>query len=477
MRSLGIAFCCVFLFSVAAFGQADHDKTATTVTFDRDVLPILQARCQSCHRPGEVAPMSFLTYQSTRPWAKAMKAAVVERKMPPGGLDPQYGHFVDNFTLSQGEIDTIVKWADNGAIEGDPKDAPAPLQWVEGWRSTPDFVVEVPPFKVPASGWVENMIMILPNPFKKDTWVTTIEIRPGEPAAMHHAGVRFAPHEDGVKYGKFYWTDIKRDEAGIHIQDQPRPQRVTFCSDDQTKVCPAPEAEGISDRASGGFEGFYRPGTAPVNYAYYKTAYLVPANSDLILSLHYTPIGKPLTDVTKIGFVVAKEEPQRQLIMRSLEPRGNGGWNDRKRWRIPAGASSWEAPPKDVIFNRDVELAVMSIHMHEHGKDMKYMLMYPDGRVETILNQPRYDFNWQMTYNLENTLKIPKGTKLRVMSHFDNSRGNKFARDPDRDVYGGEQSWEEMDAPWIGLVLDRSVDPKTVYTQNPGDEATFWNKP
>jgi len=475
MRPIGVELCCLLLSSVAAFGHGEGGTTGATVTFYKDVLPILQTKCQSCHRPGEVAPMSFLSYQITRPWAKAMKAALIERKMPPGGLDPRYGHFVDNFSLLQNEIDTIAKWADGGAIEGDAKDAPPPVQWVEGWRSKPDVVVEVPPFDVPAKGWVENMIMVLPNPFKKDTWVTTIEIRPGVPAVMHHAGVRFAPHIEGVKYGQFYWSDIKRDENGIHFPGQPRPQRVTFCIDDQKKVCPAPESEMITDGAAAGFEGFYRPGYAPLDYAYYKAAYLIPANTDMILSLHWTPIGKPVTDVTKIGFVVAKQEPQRQLSMRSLKPRGNDGWNDRQRWRIPAGDANWEAPPKDVIFKMDTELAVMSIHMHEHGKDMKYTLMYPNGKVETILSQPRYDFNWQMTYNLEKTLKIPKGTKLRVVSHFDNSPNNKFARDPNRDVYGGEQSWEEMDAPWIGLILDRGVDPKDVYSENPGDEATFWN--
>jgi hypothetical protein len=462
-----MALCCLLLFSVAAFGQGD-------VTFNRDVLPILQAKCQSCHRPGEIAPMSFLSYQTTRPWARAMKAAVIERKMPPGGLDPQYGHFVDNFTLAQNEIDTIAKWADGGAIEGDAKDAPPPVQWVEGWRTNPDVVIEVPAFNVPARGWVEGMIMILPSPFKKDTWVTSIEIRPGVPAVVHHAGVRFAPHFDGVKYRQFYWSDIKRDEAGAHLPGQPRPQRVTFCSDDQSKVCPAPEADAILDGAAAGFEGFYRPGAAPLDYAYYQTAYLVPANTDVVLSLHYSPNGKAVTDVTKVGFVVAKKEPQRQLSMRSLKPRGIDGWND-PRFRIPAGNPNWEAPPKDLIFNMDAELAVMSIHMHEHGKDMKYMLMYPDGKVETILNQPHYNFNWQMTYNLEKTLKIPKGTKLRVMSHFDNSPNNKFARDPSKDIYGGEQSWEEMDAPWIGLILDRGVDPKSVYSENPGSESTFWS--
>jgi hypothetical protein len=403
-----------------------------------------------------------------------MKAAVVGRKMPPGGLDPEYGHFVDNFTLTQSQIDTIAIWADGGATGGDPKDAPAPIKWVEGWRTKPDTVVEVPAFDVPANGWVEVMTVILPSPFKTDTWVRSMEIRPGVPAVMHHAGVRFAPHRDGVKYGVPVWPDIKRDEGGVHIPGQERPRQVTFCSDDRKKLCPADENNLAELNGGTGFEGFYRPGWDPLDYAYYKTAYLIPANTDIVLSIHYTPIGKAVTDITKVGFVVAKEEPRFQLSMTSLKPRGKDGWNDRERWRIPAGSSNWEAPPKDVLFNMDTELAVLSIHMHEHGKDMKYVLMYPDGRVETILIQPHYDFNWQMTYNFEKPIKIPKGTKLRITSHFDNSRANKYARDPSRDVFGGEQSWEEMDAPWIGLVLDRNTDPKTVFIENPGDEATFW---
>ena len=121
MRPVGVALGCLVFFSVAAFGQGDRGPTGATVTFYKDVLPILQAKCQSCHRPGEVAPISFLSYQTTRPWAKAMKAAVIERRMPPGGLDPRYGHFVENFSLLQTEIDTLVKWADDGAIEGDAR--------------------------------------------------------------------------------------------------------------------------------------------------------------------------------------------------------------------------------------------------------------------------------------------------------------------------------------------------------------------
>ena len=237
MRSTGTALCVVLLFAMAGFGQNESAKPET-VTFYKDVLPILQARCQSCHRPGEAAPMSFLTYESTRPFAKAMKAAVVGRKMPPGELDPEYGHFVDNFTLTQNQIDTISKWADSGAVGGDPNDAPPPVKWIEGWRTKPDTVLEVPSFNVPANGWVEVMMVILPNPFKTDTWVRSIEIRPGVPAVIHHAGVRFAPHIEGVKYGVPVWPDIKRDEAGVRIPGQEKPQQVTPCADDQSCAPP-----------------------------------------------------------------------------------------------------------------------------------------------------------------------------------------------------------------------------------------------
>lgn len=155
MRLVGIPLVCVFLFSVAAFGQSDSENVAGTVTFNKDVLPVLQAKCQTCHRPGEIAPMSLLTYQGTRPYAQAMKAAILAKKMPPWGADPRYGHFANDPSLTQGEIDTIVKWVDNGAPEGDARYAPPPVQWPEGWRSKPDVVVSLPAIPVPAKGYVE----------------------------------------------------------------------------------------------------------------------------------------------------------------------------------------------------------------------------------------------------------------------------------------------------------------------------------
>src|SRR5258708_34410821 len=143
---------------------------SSQVTFSKDVLPVLQKNCQSCHRPGQVAPMSLLSYQDARPWAKAIKAAVSTRKMPPWFADPNYGHYANDRSLKQSDIDTLVKWADTGAAAGDPKDAPAAVKWPEGgWGVQPEVVVDVPPHDVPAKGVLEWELLAMPAPFKEDT--------------------------------------------------------------------------------------------------------------------------------------------------------------------------------------------------------------------------------------------------------------------------------------------------------------------
>ncbi len=455
------------LFSVLAVAQTNR----SAVTYHKDVLPILQAKCQTCHRPGEAGPMSFLTFESTRPWAKAMRAAVVSRKMPPWGLDPKYGRFANDPSLTQQEIDTITQWAEGGALEGDKKDAPAPVEWPEGWRSKPDVIVSLPAVSVPAKGYMEWTDVIIPSPFKEDTWVTSIEFRPEVRAVMHHAGVRFAPHKDGVLYGVPVWSDIRRDESSVEIPAETRPPMVTYCKEDPKKLCPAP-ANAILD--GGAFEGFYRPGSEPIDYLFYDSAFLIPANTDIVVQLHYSPNGKAVTDVTKIGFTLAKREPVRQLKMYGLEPAG--GMFNRKTFHIPAGDPNWKAPPADVVFNMDTELAILSVHMHERGKAMMFTLTYPNGTSEIVMNLPRYNFNWQFFYNLAQPIKIPKGTKLHVDAWYDNSPNNPFNRDPSRDVYCGEQSWEEMMGPWIGLILPRDVDVNKVLTLNGGtDQVTDRN--
>src|SRR5579871_1278058 len=159
-----------------------------SVTFNKDVLPILQKQCQTCHRPGEVAPMSFLSYKETRPWAAAIKAAVVTNKMPPWFADPTIGHFSNERRLTEAERATLVAWAENGAAEGDPKDLPAPVEFADGWSiGKPDIVVEMPnDIPIPATGIVDTNSVYVKVNFPHDMWVQAAEIRPGNRQVVHH---------------------------------------------------------------------------------------------------------------------------------------------------------------------------------------------------------------------------------------------------------------------------------------------------
>jgi hypothetical protein len=169
----------------------NNPDQSAPVTFNKDVLPILQKNCQTCHRPGEVAPMSFLTYEGTRPWAKAIKAAVISRKMPPWLADPEVGEFRNAPQITEADIKTLSAWADNGARQGDARDKPAPIEWFDGWRIKPDVVASMQePYTIAAKGLGEIKEFIVPNPFKEDTWVSAIEVRPGNPSVVHHVIVQ-----------------------------------------------------------------------------------------------------------------------------------------------------------------------------------------------------------------------------------------------------------------------------------------------
>src|SRR5213594_4038481 len=201
--------------AVAVAALASAADQSSPVTFTKDVLPILQKNCQSCHRPGQVAPMSLISYQEARPWAKAIKAAVTQRKMPPWYADPNYGHFVNDRSLKQSEIDTLAKWADNGAVGGDPKDAPPPIEWpTGGWGIRPDVVVDLPAYDVPAKGVLEWELIALPSPFKGETWITSMEILPGDASVVHHVCFSFETHKPTTVYNRYEWVQVPRDATG-----------------------------------------------------------------------------------------------------------------------------------------------------------------------------------------------------------------------------------------------------------------------
>jgi len=414
--------------------------------------------------------MSLLTYQDARPWAKAMKAAVSARKMPPWFADSKYGHFVNDRSLKQDEIDTLVKWADSGAAEGDPKDAPAPVEWPKGgWGIQPEVVLDMPPHDVPAKGVLEWELIALPAPFKTDTWVTSMEILPGDTSVVHHICFSFEKHRPEVKYNQYEWVQVPRDETGNPLPGNSGfgnlPNMIIATRDvGSNEVKTRPGKPTLRQN----LDFCYLPGASYDDYRVWGAGKLVPAGSDIVVSLHYTTNGKAVTDRTKIGFTVAKTAPAKKFLVQgagedtpvtaptpaSLKAVFAASYNPQ--FAIPPNDGNWEAPPMDITFLKDVEIVRLRPHAHVRGKAARYTVTYPDGRQEIVLDVPRYDFNWQLSY--ESALKLPKGTKMHFEFWYDNSANNKFNPDPNKTVYQGFQSWEEMMAPNLGFLLDRDAD-------------------
>lgn len=461
----------VFLFVCGAAFAAEANSGPATITFTKDVLPILQRNCQGCHRPNNIAPMSFLTYESTRPWAKAIKAAVVTRKMPPWSADPKYGHFSNDPSLKPSELDAIVKWVDAGAVQGDPHDAPPPRQFAEnGWNTKPDIVLNGIPYTVPAhpkNDVIEWMTLVTPTGLTKDTWVTSIEIKPSELAVTHHICLSFVPHRPDTVYNTMLWTDKVRDGSGVEVAPTERTFALPTADGRGIPIerrvrnnAPATDGAAGSGNGAGNLGlGFtcYVPGRALSDYRPFNAALLIPAGYDVNWTIHYTPNGTELTDRPEVGLTVAKEQPNRLLI----ESFGGVSPTD---FAIPPNEGNYEAPLSVNTFNVDAELRWMSPHMHLRGKVMEYKLVFPDGREQIVLNVPHYDFNWQLGYNLAEPIKIPKGTKLVVSARYDNSINNRFNPDPNRTVYIGNMTWEEMDTPFFAITVDKSVDPAKAVT-------------
>jgi hypothetical protein len=416
-------------------------QAPTAATFYKDVLPIFQKNCQSCHRPGQIGPMPLLTYEHARPWARAIKAKVVAREMPPWPADPQHGEFANDRRLSDRDLATIVSWVDAGAPAGTAQDAPPPVTWTaDGWQIPPDVVLDSVEYQVPATGVVEWINVRVPSGFVKDTWISSVEVRPGDLSVVHHVCVSWEPKRPGAQYRAPTWLDRARDENGAEST-----------RDAEARAAGPPRGE-----TPGGRLHCYVPGIAAVDFRHYDAATLVPAGADMIFSMHYNPNGKAAVDLTRVGFTIAKQAPQRQYISLSLNPS-----RERKHFAIPPNDPNWKAPTAEAEFVADADLISLVYHMHDRGKNATTRLQFPDGRSETILSVPRYDFNWQMTYEFRRPVRIPKGTRAQFDAHFDNTRRGGWLK-PNSWVYWGDQTWEEMMGNWFGLLIDRRVDPNDV---------------
>jgi len=326
-------------------------QTFQSPTFYKEVLPILQKNCQSCHRPGQIAPFSLLTYESTRPWARSIRTKVESRQMPPWFADPHVSEFSNNPSLTDGQIETIVKWVDGGAPAGDAHDAPSPLQWAEnGWTVKPDFVIKGMEYPVPAhtpSDVIEWATYYVPTGLTKDTWITSLEIKPSELSVTHHICVTFVEHNPAIKYNDLLWVDRKRDEAGVDLEDNGI-----------NNLVPPGAVRAVPVTNAGSNDGCYVPGKSFEDYRIYNSAKLIPAGSDLRFQIHYTPTGKERVDLPEVGVTIAKEPPQRIYITAGISAPGG-----RKVFAIPPNDPNWSSPPAQATFTADAELVWMMPHM------------------------------------------------------------------------------------------------------------------
>lgn len=376
--------------SVCAAAFAANTGTSAVPTFSKDVAPVLYQRCLECHRPGEAAPMALRTYQEARPWAKAIKQAVASRTMPPWSADPAVNHFANSRWLSDAEVATIVKWADGGAPEGNPKDMPKLPQFVQGWAiGKPDVMLDMgKEFTIPANGVVQYQYFKVDPGFKEDTWIQAAEVRPSQRAQVHH--------------------------ILVFVENAGKP--VTRAG------------EQFSNMLIG-----YAPGVPTITWEP-DTAFLVKAGSTFRFQVHYTTNGTQAVDRSVLGLKIRKDTPKYRAF---------SGSATQFRLAIPPGDPNYEAKATHV-FKEDVTLLDMTPHMHLRGKAFKYVLTYPDGRSEELLNVPKYDFNWQLSYILAEPRVVPAGSKIDATAWYDNSPNNKYNPDPTKTVRWGDQTFEEM---------------------------------
>jgi len=434
-------------------------------TFSKDVAPIVFNKCVMCHRPGEVAPMTLMSYDDVRPWAKAIKSKVMSREMPPWGADSDHSLKMRNDrSLSRQQIETIAAWVDGGAPRGNDADLPPLPKFAEGWTAgrEPDYVLEMPiEFSIPAEGELGVQMFYAKVPFAEDRFAETLEIRPGNRAVVHHLGV--------------FVVDIPE---GAHIDEQGR--LITRDGKPSTD-----RGEGVAGRAdTTALPGANKllswvPGRG-VDTHRADIGKRIPAGKYINWQVHYNPTGKPEKDRSKLGIWFNKVPVTHELLIRQagdplattkgglslyraegkeVEYTADESTTTRRRSKtpnIPPYVEKWSLTGITPV-TEDITLYAMSPHMHLRGKSLKWVIVYPDGREQTILDVPRFDFNWQIEYELEEPLKIPAGSKILGIGFYDNSSKNKWNPAPEKEVYWSEQSWDEMYQPFTLYSVDSQV--------------------
>jgi peroxiredoxin len=391
-----------------------HDpKFEQTPTFHGDISAIMQKRCQRCHHAGTPAPFALTTYDDAKDHAEMVAEVVRDQRMPPWYADSKHGHFINAPGMTADERDKIVAWVKADCPAGDPARGPTPLTFPDTeWRiGEPDLKITMrTPDKIQAEGFIPYKYVILPYVFKEDTYVSAIEIRPQNRNVVHHCNMAY--------------VSIAKMKGGDD----------TF----------------ITGYVPGGQPMDLRPKTPSDP----EVAYKIPGGSLLVLQIHYTTTGKEEQSVISVGFRYPQKGVDKITHHFVLDPRNIAiaprdlMWGLSAKKTIPANAT----------------LLGMFTHMHVRGRDMTFIAEYPDGRRETLLQIPNYNFEWQLAYECRN--RLPAGTKIEAIAHFDNSKFNVYNPDPDRTVPYGAQTYDEMFNGFVFWTNDEenlklNVDPKT----------------
>ena len=427
-RTLAIVFAgagmLVLLAGVAAQTSEQKTQLRSQPTFYKDIVPILQDKCQRCHRSGEAAPMPLVTYQETKPWATKIADVVEMKMMPPWFADPRFGRFANDPSLTAEQIATIGAWARAGDPAGDPHDTPPLREWSGSWDiPQPDAVVKMPePVRLPARGEVEYTYEIVATRFTEDKWIQMAEVRPSSPAHVHHAVVYIRPPGSP-------W--LRHAPVGA-------PFTASMLSD--------PEERRQAHETTSDLLLVYAPGSTPDRWVD-GMAKFVPAGSDLVFQMHYTTNGQTASDQTSVGLVFAKSQPKQKVITLQL---------NNHALVIPPGAEDFRAELQATLPN-DATLLSFLPHMHLRGKRFEYDIVRDDGSVETLL-RVNYHFHWQLSYKLAEPRELKAGTKLRAVAWYDNSKNNPHNPDPEKTVTWGDQTSEEMMVGFFDVAIPASMD-------------------
>jgi len=403
----------VVAFGVSGMVAQPKAADESTPTFSKDVAPIFYKSCVNCHRPGQIAPMSLITYDSARPWARSIKDRTARREMPPWHVDETVGisEYKDDPSLTESEIRTIARWADGGAPQGNPADLPkAPtFQSDEEWSiGKPDLVVSAPKYTVKANmaDWFGSFYV--DSGLKEDRWIKSIEVKPGDKRVVHHTIV-YSLQDDEEELKMFV---PEREQDGFNRNAGTR----------------------LIEYAIGNLGDEYDEGTAR----------LVKAGAKIHFSAHYHAIAEDVTEQTKVGIVFyPKGYKPKYIIQNKLMGAGN--------LDIPPGQADVR---HDAYFTlkKPAKLLLFQPHMHYRGKAMALEAVFPDRHVELLSYVPRFDVMWQVTYAYKNPPVFPAGTTLHQTSWHDNSAANKRNPDPTNWVGSGNRTIDEMSIAHIDFI-------------------------